>query len=276
MTDAQLLVLENSYFDNALSATNATYQTKYRKLFWDKLRESNTHYWTNTTGTTWGGTGQAGKVAKFWGLWAGVVDAWDVKINGTAVRKPEEKELQDIVVTGNKTNFDKWVTDSFYDLFWRQAHLVNFDPSADLTSFKDVVLAGLYPTANDYYKKWVTGAETKSSWDTKHTTAWYNEQRQTLRYQWATSKTLGLARVTGMSDADRTRYKEKIDQRYTDKATKNLAKSQVTVPAYNSANWNLRTVYIDALILKLENKAKGVDSSTDPLKLSAAWFLTNM
>jgi len=67
------------------------------------------------------------------------------------VRKKEEKELQDLVVAANKTNFNTWCTDAFHDMFWRQAGLVSFDPSADLTAFKTVVLAGLYPTINDFY-----------------------------------------------------------------------------------------------------------------------------
>jgi hypothetical protein len=67
------------------------------------------------------------------------------------VRKAEEKELRDLVVAGNLTNINAWITDAFYDMFWRQASLVSFDPSADVTAFKTVVLAGLYPTANDFY-----------------------------------------------------------------------------------------------------------------------------
>jgi hypothetical protein len=108
------------------------------------------------------------------------------------------------------------------------------------------------------------------------TSAYYTELRQRLRYEWATSATLGLARVQGMTT--RARYKQKIDQRFTEATAVNQNPATCPVPTYGNAKWTARTSYIDDLILKLENKdadssGKGdIDTSANAGQLSAAWF----
>jgi hypothetical protein len=102
--------------------------------------------------------------------------------------------------------------------------------------------------------------KTWNQFNTIMVSAKYNEERERLRYEWATKKdtNYGLARVTGISDQDAVRYKQKIDQRYSA-----LAFAQHTnvspdshsshLPTFGSAEWIARDAYIDTLINNLNN-----------------------
>ena len=61
---------------------------------------------------------------------------------------------------------------------------------------------------NVYYQSFILN-KTYNTFNTDMVTALFNEQREMLRYQWATSQAAnyGLARVTGMSSGDATRFK---------------------------------------------------------------------
>lgn len=165
------------------------------------------------------------KVERFFDCWKGLTADWDTA-KSTKLRYSDMKALYDKAAADNVTDFNTDIKTHYKNAYWRRAELLGWSIGLDTNTsatntplLSTGIIAVLHAAdLNAYYEPYVLN-KTYNDFKTKLTLAELNEQREKLRYTWATSYVdstdYGLKRVISIPDADAVRFKQKIDQRYS-------------------------------------------------------------